>query len=80
MKGIVNHNPKYVLSIATLEVMAMKLVKWALESEEWKAAICDEYNAMICNDTWEIVDRTPVNNIINNIYLFKFKEKFDGSV
>lgn len=42
--------------------------------------LCDEYNAMISNDTWELVDRTLADNVINNIWLFKVKERAEGLI
>lgn len=50
----------------------------ALELSEWKVAMTLEFDAMIENDTWEPVDQSLVDNIINSIWLFKVKQKVDS--
>lgn len=39
----------------------------------------DEYNALIKNETWDLVPRPPDVNVIRSIWIFRHKEKFDGS-
>lgn len=42
-------------------------------------AMHDEYNALIKNETWDLVPRPPYVNVIRFMWIFKHKEKFDGS-
>lgn len=39
-----------------------------------------DFDAMIENRTWDLVDRKHDDNIINNIWLFKVKENVNDSV
>lgn len=40
----------------------------------------EEYDALIRNGTWELIPKCSTDNVINNIWLFKVKERSDGSV
>ncbi|MGG7011577.1 UNVERIFIED_CONTAM: hypothetical protein HCY01_09385, partial [Limosilactobacillus fermentum] len=39
----------------------------------WHAAMCDEFNALIKNDIWELVPPSPSQNIITGKWLFRHK-------
>ncbi|XP_019108082.1 uncharacterized mitochondrial protein AtMg00810-like [Beta vulgaris subsp. vulgaris] len=41
--------------------------------------MCDEYNALIKNNTWTLVERPPGANVIRCMWLFKHKFCFDGT-
>ncbi|KAK2421141.1 hypothetical protein QL285_031798 [Trifolium repens] len=51
----------------------------ALKDSNWKMAMDDEYNALIQNKTWDLVPRPPDANVIRSIWIFRHKEKSDGS-
>jgi hypothetical protein len=55
-------------------------VKEAMSSPSWKAAMIDEYNALLRNKTWTLVPLDSGCNIIDCKCLFKLKYKADGSV
>jgi hypothetical protein len=42
-------------------------------------AMDDEYNALIENKTWDLVPRPPNVNVIRSMWIFRHKEKSDGS-
>ncbi|XP_019451736.1 PREDICTED: putative uncharacterized protein DDB_G0277255 [Lupinus angustifolius] len=42
-------------------------------------AMDDEYNALIQNKTWDLVPRPPDANVIRSMWIFRHKEKYDGS-
>jgi hypothetical protein len=42
-------------------------------------AMDDEYNALIQNKTWDLVPRPPDVNVIRSMWIFRHKEKSDGS-
>ncbi|CAJ2662323.1 unnamed protein product [Trifolium pratense] len=42
-------------------------------------AMNDEYNALIKNETWDLVPRPPDVNVIRSMWIFRHKEKSDGS-
>ncbi|KAI3730927.1 hypothetical protein L1987_62108 [Smallanthus sonchifolius] len=52
----------------------------ALSTHEWYNAMSDEFSALIKNETWDLVPRTPYMNIIRSMWLFKHKFKSDGSL
>lgn len=39
-----------------------------------------EFEAMIANKACELIPRSSIDNVINCIWLFKVKEKDDGSM
>ncbi|GJU43592.1 ribonuclease H-like domain-containing protein [Tanacetum coccineum] len=39
----------------------------------WQNAMCDEYNALIKNNTWTLVPRPPDANIVRCMWLFRHK-------
>ncbi|XP_022040828.1 uncharacterized mitochondrial protein AtMg00810-like [Helianthus annuus] len=50
----------------------------ALSTPVWLQAMSNEFDALIKNDTWDLVPRTPNMNIIRSMWLFKHKFKSDG--
>jgi hypothetical protein len=51
----------------------------ALKDPNWKMAMHDEYNALIKNETWDLVPRPPDVNVIRSMWIFRHKENSDGS-
>jgi hypothetical protein len=57
--------------------------KQALKSddlERWKEATLAEYNTLIQNGTWEIVDLPPGEKAIGSSWVFHIKTHSDGSI
>jgi len=52
----------------------------ALADPNWRAAMAEEYKALINNGTWCLVPRSPSANIITSKWLFKHKLHSDGSL
>ncbi|KAI3787777.1 hypothetical protein L2E82_00197 [Cichorium intybus] len=50
----------------------------ALSSPAWNQAMRDEFNAIIANETWELVPRQPNMNVIRCMWIFKHKLTSDG--
>jgi len=53
--------------------------KSALADPQWHAAMADEYQALIDNDTWRLVLRPPGVNIVTGKWIYKHKFHSDGS-
>jgi histone deacetylase 1/2 len=51
----------------------------ALNDQNWKMAMKDEYDALIENKTWELVPRPSNANVIRSLWIFRHKKKSDGS-
>jgi hypothetical protein len=52
----------------------------ALSTPSWKAAMNDEYTAIMRNKTWHLVPPQAGRNVIDCKWVFKVKHKVDGSV
>jgi histone deacetylase 1/2 len=52
----------------------------ALVEPVWKAAMDDEYRALSLNHTWRLVDPPPGRHIVGCKWVFKLKQKPDGSI
>jgi hypothetical protein len=52
----------------------------AAAKQEWIEAMTSEYNALLSNNTWTLCPRLPKHNVVRNKWVFKIKQKPDGSV
>lgn len=50
------------------------------ERANWLTAMEDEYNSLIANGTWILVDKPTNQKIIDNKWVFKLKRNTDGSI
>ena len=55
-------------------------VSEALSHPEWKQAMEAEFQALLHNDTWELVPYTDDMNIVTNKWVFRVKYKVDGTI
>jgi histone deacetylase 1/2 len=46
----------------------------------WKAAMDEEYDALMKNNTWHLVPSSPGQNVIDCKWVYKIKRKADGTV
>ena len=70
-------------SIATLDIIEPRTLDEALNgpnASRWKNAADDEYQSLLKNDTWELVDLPPGKNVIGCKWVFKLKKNVDGSI
>ena len=51
-----------------------------IHAKEWKSATDDEYNSLMENQTWELVDLPRGKNLIGSKWVFKVKHGSDGEV
>jgi hypothetical protein len=52
----------------------------ALANANLRAAMTEEYKALVDNGTWRLVPRPPRANVINGKWVFKHKYRADGSL
>ncbi|WVZ84149.1 LOW QUALITY PROTEIN: hypothetical protein U9M48_031209 [Paspalum notatum var. saurae] len=52
----------------------------ALADANWRAAMMDEYQALVDNNTWQLVPRPPGANIVTGKWIFWHKFHADGSL
>ena len=55
-------------------------VEEAMSDPKWKEAMLSEYNSIIKNDTWELVERPTKMKVIGTKWVWKAKYKADGSL
>jgi hypothetical protein len=54
--------------------------KQAVTKLEWRDVMSLEYNALLSNQTWTLCRRPSHQNVVRNKWVFKIKQKPDGSV
>ncbi|KAK9132427.1 hypothetical protein Scep_011955 [Stephania cephalantha] len=52
----------------------------ALQIPHWKAAMDQEYHALMNNGTWSLVPSSSSQNVVGNKWIFSVKKNSDGSV
>lgn len=60
-----------------------KTYEEAIKSEEkveWKKAMDEEYESLVKNNTWVLVDTPKNESVIDNRWVFKIKRKPDGTI
>lgn len=67
--GLTNFDPK-----------STKVALAGLEADEWRAAMRKEFNALVKNETWTVVNRPKDRKIIDCRWILRNKLNADGSV
>ena len=49
-------------------------------SEKWKMAMEEEMNCLAKNNTWNLVELPERRNVVGCKWVFKLKQKVDGSI
>jgi hypothetical protein len=52
----------------------------ALNTRHWKDAMDNEYCALLKNKTWTLVPRPPRTNVVTGKWVFRHKNRADGSL
>jgi hypothetical protein len=55
-------------------------VRTALTDPSWRRAMEEEYDALIANNTWELVPRPIGSNVVTGKWIFKHKFNSDGTL
>ncbi|GKA82043.1 ribonuclease H-like domain-containing protein, partial [Tanacetum coccineum] len=77
--GIVKPNPCFNFHMSHISPL-LKSPSIALSDPNWRAAMYDEYNALVKNSTWMIVPKPPNVNVVWSMWLFRHKYHVDGSL
>jgi hypothetical protein len=51
-----------------------------MSDPKWKSVMDNEYIALMKNETWQLIPRKSGANIIGCKWVYKIKEKADGSI
>ena len=68
------------MSDDVVEPKSYKSVKSNKHAEQWEKATLEEYDSLIKNETWELVERPANTNIVGCRWVYKAKRGADGSV
>jgi histone deacetylase 1/2 len=68
---------RWCLSAVTDEPASLQ---FALEDQNWKGAMDEEFDALMQNKTWRLVPPHQGNNIIDCRWVYKVKHKANGSI
>jgi hypothetical protein len=74
---------RLVLTMATSSPMSSPIPSSAcatLADPHWRAAMEDEYRALISNGTWELVPRPPRSNVVTSKWIFMHKLHANGTL
>ncbi|KAJ9547961.1 hypothetical protein OSB04_020504 [Centaurea solstitialis] len=52
----------------------------ALKDERWCQAMCEEYDALVKNATWELVPTDGIANLVDSKWVYRIKRHSDGSI
>lgn len=71
------------VAFMTFMIVEPRTYKQAIECEDsskWIEAMKDEYESLIKNDTWKLVNRPKNRNVIDNRWVYRIKRNTDDSV
>ena len=63
-----------------MQVQEPTPIEEAMSRPEWRSAMQAEYDSIMKNDTWELVDRPEQRKVIGTKWVWKTKYKADGSM
>jgi hypothetical protein len=66
-------------SVSTLSPVPSS-VRAALVDPNWRRAMEEEFDALIANNTWDLVPRPVGSNVVTDKWIFKYKFNSDGSL
>lgn len=74
-------NPRYAhVTIAPAPSPIPTSVRVALHDPHWKAAMQEEYDALVANETWRLVPRPHHANVVTGKWIFRHKTRADGTL
>jgi len=73
--------PKVLLCLDT-GIVGLKPTsfKQVVQDPKWQEAMTEEYNALLTNDTWELVPPQSGHNLVGCKWVYRVKFNSDGSV
>lgn len=74
------HQVNYAIMTTIMKTNDPQTYDEARGEQEWEQAMQNEYNSLIKNNTWELVDVPKGKNMVNNKWVYKTKFKSDGSI
>ena len=66
----------YTALITELNKIEPSTTEEALNSQEWKDAMVEEYNSILQNDVWDIVTRSKDKSVVSSKWLYKINRRW----
>ena len=82
MNDIHQPNPKYLLTTKhpLPQLAEPTCLSQAMKTTEWRDAMSHEFNALIQQQTWDLVPRPQNKNLVGCKWVFRIKRKADGDI
>ncbi|GLT62116.1 hypothetical protein SLA2020_347760 [Shorea laevis] len=64
----------------SMSLQEPKTFKQAQHQPEWQQAMCDEYLALLRNNTWILVPPPSSANIVGSKWVYRIKQRADGTI
>jgi hypothetical protein len=78
------HKPIQKLSLHTTKPVIFQTEpstsSQALKDPNWRSAMSEEYDALVCNDTLELVPPNGITNVVGCRWVYRIKRHSDGSI
>jgi len=78
------HKPIQKLSLHTTKPVISQIEpstsSQALKDPNWRSAMFEEYDALVCNGTWELVPPDGITNVVGCRWFYRIKRHSDGSI
>ncbi|CAH9140808.1 unnamed protein product [Cuscuta epithymum] len=75
------YKPRTILSLTSVECPPdPTCFSQANKSLKWRAAMAEEFNALITNKTWDLVPHDSTKNVVGCKWVYKTKYNSDGSI
>jgi hypothetical protein len=79
--GTFKPNPRYGRTATTAAISPIpRTVNQTLKDPNWSKAMQSEFDALIANDTWELVPHPHGAHVVSGKWIFRHKFKEDGSI
>jgi len=72
--------PYALFTVTNLDLVEPTCYSSAIKHKKWRHAMNSEFDALLKNDTWQLVPPSAAQNIVGCRWVFRLKRKVDGSI
>ncbi|PKI66777.1 hypothetical protein CRG98_012783 [Punica granatum] len=73
-------NPEETVQTSLVPPVPQNTDRMARKHSQWRIAMQEEYQALLQNDTWDLVPPKPTQNIVGCKWMYRIKQKADGTI